>query len=73
MTAIECAHVRTGTDGGMGMKPGDRWCISLCKDCHARQHAMGEATFSASYGIDMKALAAEFFQRSPHKSKLMEA
>lgn len=33
-TAIECAHVRTGTDGSMGSKPSDRWTISLCKDCH---------------------------------------
>ena len=37
-SAIECAHVRTGTDGGTGIKPSDRWCISLCKECHARQH-----------------------------------
>src|SRR4051812_27915158 len=32
--AIECAHVRLGTGGGMSMKPSDRWCISLCKGCH---------------------------------------
>lgn len=71
--AIECAHVRTGTDGGTGIKPSDRWCISLCKDCHQRQHVMGEDTFSRSFGIDMKALAAEFFAKSPHRFKLMEA
>ena len=69
-TAIECAHVRTGTDGGVGMKPSDRWCISLCKNCHTRQHAMGEATFEKSYGINMKALAVEFFRKSPHRHKL---
>lgn len=68
--AIECAHVRIGTDGGLGMKPSDRWTISLCKDCHARQHAMGEATFEQAYRINMKELAAAFFKASPHRSKL---
>src|SRR3546814_3660967 len=27
----EAAHVRTGTDGGTGLKPGDNWTISLCR------------------------------------------
>ena len=69
-TAIECAHVRTGTDGGTGIKPSDKWTISLCKDCHARQHTMGETTFQQSYRIDMKALAEAFYRASPHKGKL---
>lgn len=69
-TAIECAHVRVGTDGGMGHKPSDRWTISLCKDCHARQHQIGEAAFEKEAGINMKALAAEFFAKSPHRGKL---
>lgn len=63
---IEAAHVREGTDGGMGMKPSDRWVISLCKDCHARQHSVGEGNM----GIDMNALAEAFFRASPHRSKL---
>ena len=66
MAGIEAAHVREGTDGGMGMKPSDRWVISLCKDCHARQHNVGEGNM----GIDMKALAEAFFRISPHRSKL---
>jgi len=69
-TAIECAHVRTGTDGGMGIKPSDKWCISLCRDCHQRQHAMGETTFEATFGLDMKGLALAFFKDSPHRNKL---
>lgn len=64
------ARDRTGTDGGIGMKLSDRWRISLCKDCHTRQHAMGEATFEKSYGINMKALAGEFFRNSKHRHKL---
>ena len=69
-SAIECAHVRDGTDGGTGLKPSDKWCISLCKDCHSRQHQIGEAAFEAETHIDMKALAAMFFRLSPHRQKL---
>lgn len=68
--AIECAHVRVGTDGGMGIKPSDRWCISLCKDCHNQQHMQGEETFQKAHGINMKKLAEEFFKASPHRHKL---
>jgi len=69
-TAVECAHVRTGTDGGTGIKPSDRWCISLCKDCHQRQHEIGEASFEQANKIDMKKLATEFLAKSPHRFKL---
>ena len=67
---IEAAHVRTGTDGGIGMKPGDQWVISLCMEHHATQHNAGESQFEKVYGIDMKALAQEFAQASPHRRKL---
>lgn len=69
-TAIECAHVRTGTDGGTGVKPSDQWCISLCRDHHAEQHQVGERAFEQRHGINMKELAAEFARKSPHRSKL---
>ncbi len=71
--AIECAHVREGTDGGMGLKPSDRWTVSLCKDCHTEQHRIGEGPFERRHGINLKAMAAEFFAASPHRFKLMEA
>jgi len=48
----EAAHVRTGTDGGVGMKPGDRYAVPLCTTCHARQHRMGELTFWSVLRID---------------------
>jgi hypothetical protein len=69
-TAIECAHVRDGTDGGMGIKPSDRWTVSLCRDCHTRQHQIGEASFEKERGINLKALAEAFFKASPHRGKL---
>jgi hypothetical protein len=63
---IECAHVRQGTDGGMALKPSDRWAISLCSAHHAEQHRIGEAEFERRYGLDLVAIAGEFARRSPH-------
>lgn len=62
---IEAAHVRTGTDGAMGRKPSDRWVISLCRDHHRQQHAMGEPEFERIHGIDMKEIARAFYRNSP--------
>lgn len=70
---IECAHVRKGTDAGVGMKPGDNWTISLCRGHHAEQHTHGEGWFAAWYKIDMKALAAEFWEKSPHGARKRRA
>jgi hypothetical protein len=58
--------VRTGTDGGQGLKPSDRWSISLCRAHHAEQHRIGERAFEKRYGVDLYALAQAFAQRSPH-------
>ena len=66
---IECAHVRTGTDGGTGLKPHDRFCISLCQAAHREQHDIGELAFERKYQIDMKAVAAKFAKTSPHRTK----
>jgi len=63
---IECAHVRRGTDGGQGLKPSDRYTISLCRDHHAEQHRIGEAGFEKRYDIDLMALAEAFARKSPH-------
>ena len=48
----EAAHVRTETDGGVGMKPGDRYAVPLCTACHAEQHRVGELTFWAALRVD---------------------
>lgn len=67
---VECAHVRTGTDGGAGMKPSDKWAISLCEYHHREQHSIGEKAFAAKYDIDLLELAREFAGRSPHRKRL---
>src|SRR5215467_12440946 len=46
------AHVRTGTDGGVSMKPGDRYAVPLCTTCHAKQHRVGELTFWSALRFD---------------------
>jgi hypothetical protein len=48
----EAAHVRSGSGGGAGMKPPDRYCVSLCCDCHALQHQFGELMFWGTVRID---------------------
>jgi hypothetical protein len=48
----EAAHVRTGTDGGVGVKPGDRYAVPLCTVCHAKQHRIGELSFWSELRID---------------------
>ncbi|NTZ42131.1 DUF968 domain-containing protein [Altererythrobacter sp. SALINAS58] len=68
---IECSHVRKGTDGGQGLKPSDRWTVSLCREHHAEQHRIGERAFEKRHGLDLYALAQEFAKKSPHSSKLL--
>lgn len=69
---IEAAHVRNGTGGSMSVKPHDKWVISLCRFHHSEQHRVGERTFEARHGIDMKALAERFAAQSPHRFKWLE-
>lgn len=66
---IEAAHVRTGTDGGMGMKPSDCWTIPLCSTHHRDQHQIGEPAFERENRIDMKAIAKQLWTLSPHGKK----
>lgn len=68
---IEAAHVRTGTDGGLSLKPSDHFTISLCAAAHKRQHQIGETTFEITYGINMKKLAQEFAAASDPLKRLL--
>jgi len=65
---IEFAHVRTGSGAGIGQKPDDWNAVSLCRDCHAKQHNVGEATFWR--GRDPHALIAAFIKASPRRSQI---
>ena len=48
----EAAHVRTGANGGVGVKPADRYAVPLCNACHALQHCVGELSFWSALRID---------------------
>jgi len=65
--------VRIGTGAGIGQKPHDFWTISLCHECHATQHRLGESSFEKMANINMKALAEEFAKASPRRMEIMEA
>lgn len=67
---IEAAHVRAGTDGGMGVKPSDRYAIPLCGDAHAMQHRVGEHQFERTFDISMRKIADDLWRRSPHRLKV---
>lgn len=66
----ECAHVRTGTDAGIGLKPSDRFTLSLCRSHHAEQHRIGERAFERKHELDLIAIAEEFARASPHWRRL---
>src|ERR1700741_3123983 len=61
----EAAHVRTGTDGGVGIKPPDRYAVPLCADCHAKQHRVGELSFWSELRIDPVSVSLRLWTISP--------
>lgn len=67
---IEAAHYRLGTGGAMGMKPSDRWVYPACRECHRRQHDIGERTWWREIGKDPVAVCNELVRRSPRRAEL---
>ena len=49
--------MRTGSDSGVGMKPGDRYAVPLCSACHVKQHRIGELSFWSGLRIDPLSVA----------------
>ena len=66
---IEVAHINRASTRGIGQKSSDAQVIALCRDHHSESHR-GEKTFEKKYGLDLMALAREFYRESPHKDKL---
>ena len=46
----EAAHVRKGSNAGIGQKPHDNRVLPLCTKCHAEQHNVGELRFWYPFG-----------------------
>lgn len=68
--AIEVAHVRIGSGAGMAQKPDDWHTISLCRECHANQHRVGEVAFEAFHGFSMAEMADAFAKASPKAAEI---
>lgn len=69
---IEVAHVRRGSGAGVGQKPDDWNTLSLCRWHHAEQHNIGEASFEAKHGIDLRELADLFAKESPKAREIAD-
>jgi hypothetical protein len=44
-TPCDPAHQSLGWPSGVGTKPPDSFAAPLCRDCHQRQHQIGEVAF----------------------------
>ena len=60
---IQAAHVRRGSDGGAGMKPGDNFAIPLCEWHHHEQHSIGEQSFEVRHRFKMLQIADRLWRR----------
>lgn len=60
---IEAAHIRLGTNGGTGMKPGDDWAIPMWRDEHRKQHE-GEASYWGNRLDKVKELAQNLYDNT---------
>lgn len=69
---IEVAHVRLGSGAGIGQKPDDFRTASLCREHHAMQHTIGEASFWREFEIDPEALVEAFAKASPKAREIAQ-
>lgn len=70
----EAAHIRYGSNSGMGIKPDDNRVVSLCRECHHKQHTgRGELTFWYKFGGWEKAvvLAKRLYEITGDKEKAL--
>lgn len=77
MAGVEFAHVRMGSDAGIGRKPSDFYGVSLCGPCHRHdQHLNGEPGFWSAYerktGQSVSQLMAEFNTASPKAREIRQ-
>jgi hypothetical protein len=64
---VRACHLRIGTNGGTGMKPGDNWTWPGCDNHHAEQHEIGELTFQKKYRLSLKVICERIWRLSPHR------
>jgi hypothetical protein len=69
----EAAHVRMGSQTGLGKKPSDYRAIPLCHEDHMLQHARGEEVWWAERGHTLEAvvaIAAQLERASPDVKRM---
>ena len=66
---IEVAHINRSSTRGTGQKSSDAFTVSLCREHHPESHR-GEKSFELKCGVDLLALAKQFYLKSPHWQKL---
>ena len=72
--AIDAHHIKSAEQPtAMGMKPGDDWCVSMCRTHHTVLHQVGEGEFMKRFGVDLVAMAKEFAATSPALKRLRAA
>lgn len=65
---VEVAHCRdVAPNGHGGPRPGDEWCIGLCRK-HHREAEKRERAWGAETGIDVRELCIEYAEKSPDKT-----
>jgi len=77
---IQAAHVRMGSDAGVGRKPSDFYAVPLCgphgsdQGCHAEQHRVGERSFWRLYeglnGHSVEDVIDELIRTSPRRAEI---
>lgn len=70
---IESHHVREGSNGGMGLKCDDSEAVPLCADGHSLGHTMGWQSFQRAFLVNLPAIAADLWRRSPAGIKYRRA
>lgn len=66
-------HLKTMTDGGIGIKPSDSWAVPLCRAHHTELHNQGEKTFFVSKLAAARHLAVALYCANGNQGKALEA
>ena len=66
----DAAHVRYnsaafGKRQAIGAKPDDQWTLPLCRDCHDRQHKIGEHQFWHEVGLNPLLVCEDLQKAAP--------
>jgi len=57
----QCAHIRSGTGAGIGLRPSDEFCVPLSVMEHLQQHRIGESKYWGDSLPEVIALAKNLY------------